>query len=295
MKPPCFKFAGPDTLDGVLAAMAEHGDEARVLAGGQSLVPLMNLRMLRPAVLVSINNCVELDAIAVDDEKLTILAGARQWNVQTHPGIQADWPLLSHALRFVGGRSNRNRGTVCGSLAHADPLAEVPAAITALDGEMEIRGPDGTRRVAACNFYLGPLENCLAPEEVLVSVSMPRQSDRTYGQFDEMGNRKHGFALAGVAARLTLTDEGACQDVRIVVMGGHAVAQRVSEAEASLEGVKLEGRRIDEAASVFAAVVKMAGDFHADEHYRASLAGTLLKRNLERIQADFERDNRGVA
>ncbi len=278
MKPAAFSFRAPRELDGVLAEMAAHGEEARILAGGQSLVPLMNLRMLQPAVLVSINDCPDLDYVRAEEEGIVIGAAARQWDVERHPLVREACPLLADALQYVGGRSNRNRGTVCGSLAHADPLAELPTVALALEATMIANGPGGRRAVPARDFFLGALENCLEPEEVLEAVRFPRRAAGERACFLESGNRKHGFALAGVAVTLSLDADGRCRSPRLAVMGGESIARRLAEPEARLEGERPEPALLAEVARIAEGSVQMAGDFHADSAYRAHLVGVLLQR-----------------
>lgn len=282
MKPAAFSFRAPRELEGVLAEMAEHGEDARILAGGQSLVPLMNLRMLQPAVLVSINDCAELAYVREEQDDVVIGAAARQWEVEHDPAVLRHCPLLAEALQYVGGRSNRNRGTVCGSLAHADPLAELPTVALALGATMVVNGASGRRSVPAGGFFVGALENCLAPGEMLEAVRFPKDADGRRSCFLESGNRKHGFALAGVAVSLELDDEGRCRRPRVAVMGGESIARRLEEVEASLEGARPVPALLREVGRLAEGGVEMVGDFHADRAYRAHLVGVLLQRAISR-------------
>lgn len=282
MKPAAFSFRAPRELEGVLAELAAHGEDARILAGGQSLVPLMNLRMLQPAVLVSINDCAELAYLREEPDQLVIGAAARQWDVENDPAVHRHCPLLAEALRHVGGRSNRNRGTVCGSLAHADPLAELPTAALALEATMVVNGPAGRRDVPAAAFFLGALENCLGPEEMLEAVRVPKDAGARRSCFLESGNRKHGFALAGVAVSLELDGESRCRGARVAVMGGESIARRLGEVETALEGERPEPALLAEVGRQAEGSVEMAGDFHADRAYRAHLVGVLLQRAIRR-------------
>lgn len=285
MKPAKFDFKAPDTLAAVVDALAEYGEESRILAGGQSLVPLMNLRMLQPEVLISINNCPDLSYIREAEGDITIGAAARQWDVETHSAVRKHLPLLAQALGYVGGRSNRNRGTVCGSLAHSDTLAELPVAAVVLDAGMIVNGPRGRRTVPSSEFFLGPLETCVEPDEILEAVTFPKCRAGTFGQFAELGIRNHGFAVSGVGVAIHFDDKGTCETVRIAAMGGHEVAQRPSPVEAFLTGRVLDARISAEAGRLLADTVDMASDIHADSDYRAGLAGTLLTRSLAEIAA----------
>ncbi|MEX2631004.1 MAG: xanthine dehydrogenase family protein subunit M [Tistlia sp.] len=285
MKPAAFEFRSPRALDEVLLELREHGEDARILAGGQSLVPLMNFRMLQPAVLVSINDCAELSYIREEEDGVLCGALARQWDVENHPGARRSCPLLAEALRHVGGRSNRNRGTVCGSLTHADPLAELPAVALALDAVMLVNGPSGRREIAAADFFVGALENCLQPQEMLEATRFPRQPRGVRSAFLEMGNRKHGFALAGVALELGIED-GKCSSVRIAVMGGESTARRLHRTERQLLGSPVDAATRREMGRLATQEVEMAGDFHADGAYRKQLAGVLVERALAEAAAE---------
>ncbi|MBB3066991.1 FAD binding domain-containing protein [Limibacillus halophilus] len=280
MKPAKFDFRAPGTLEAVLEDLATYGEDARILAGGQSLVPLMNLRMFQPEVLISINACPDLAIVQETDREIVIGAAVRQWDVETHPVVREHCPLLVQALKFVGGRSNRNRGTVCGSLAHSDTLAELPIVAVVLGAQMVVNGSRGRRAVAAEDFFLGPLETCIQPDEMLECVTFPKRGAGEFGHFSELGIRNHGFAVSGVGVTVRFDDRATCADIRIAVMGGHDVAQRPSATEQFLKGRALDDTAVEEAGRLMMAEVEMAADIHADSDYRASLAGTLLTRSL---------------
>lgn len=279
MKPAPFEFEAPTDLANVLDLLAIHGEDARVLAGGQSLVPLMNLRMVQPALLISINRCDELDIIAREDGRLVIGARVRQATAEENDLVRQDCPLLAKALPYVGGQANRNRGTVCGSIAHADPLAELPAVALALDAEMHVASTSGTRRIAAADFFLGELDTALEPGEFLQSVAFERQGTDERSVFLELGNRQHGFAVAGLALRLAMQD-GRCTLARIAVLGGGATAMRLPAAEAALDGAAIDDNAIAAAVAALQAAVDPPHDVHADADYRRQTLGVLLERAL---------------
>lgn len=285
MKPAAFEFRAPTTLNGVVGELRQHGEDARILAGGQSLLPLMNFRVLQPAVLISINDCPELDYVLDNGDAIVCGALARQWDVEHDPAVRRACPLLAAALGYVGGRSNRNRGTVCGSLAHADPLAELPAVALALDAVMLVNGPAGRREIPAADFFVGALENVLEPDEMLEAVRFPKQPQGTRSAFLEMGNRKHGFALAGVAVEIALGPDGRCGSARLAVMGGESTPRRLRRVEEQLLGALLEPPLLRAAASLVEEEVAMAGDVHADAAYRKRLAGVLVERALGGLAA----------
>jgi len=279
MKPASFDFRAPAELAGVLDQLAAYGDDARILAGGQSLVPLMNLRMVQPAVLISINKCDDLDTIARKDERLFCGARVRQAAAEENELVRQDCPLLAAALPYVGGQANRNRGTVCGSIAHADPLAELPAVALALDAEMHVASKSGTHCIAAEDFFLGELDTALKPGEFLQAVAFKRQLSTERSTFLELGNRRHGFAVAGLALRLEIED-GSCTMARIATMGGGAVAQRISSAEAVLEGAAIDETVIVAAVAALRAALDPPHDVHADADYRRHALGVMLDRAL---------------
>lgn len=244
----------------------------------------MNLRMLQPEVLVSINDCEELTWIRDEGTSFSIGAGARQWDVETHPDIITHCPSLASALGYVGGRSNRNRGTVCGSLAHSDTLAELPVVAAALGARLTINGPSGRREVSPAEFFLGPLETCLEPDEMLEFVTFPKRAASEFSHFSEIGVRKHGFAVSGVCANLTIGEDKKCVAARIAVMGAMTVAARATEVEQFLDGAELQPQTIVDAGRLLSESLEMASDIHADSEGRASLAGELLCRSLAVIE-----------
>lgn len=279
MKPAPFAFCAPDDLAGVLDALAEHGEDARILAGGQSLVPLMNLRLVRPEMLISINRCGDLDYLRLEDERLVCGARVRQAEAEESDLVQRETPLLAMALPYVGGQANRNRGTVCGSLAHGDPLAELAAVALALDGEMRIAAKSGSRTVAADEFFLDGLTTAVEPGEMLQAVAFQRQGADERSAFLEMGNRQHGFAVAAVAVRLSLNG-GRCAFARIAMLGAGPTPRRVKEAEATLSGTEINSAAIERAVAAARGAVEPPGDLHADSDFRRHVLTTLLDRAL---------------
>lgn len=260
--------------------MAAYGDDARVLAGGQSLVPLMNLRMARPEMLVSINRCAELDYVRQENDHLVVGALVRQADAERHAAVQESCPLLAAALPYLGPQANRNRGTVCGSLAHADPLAELPAVALALDAEMIVVCTGGKRWVPATDFFLGELTTAIEPDEVLSAVAFQRQQVDEHSVFLEVGNRRHGFAVAGLALRWHMTDEE-CDFARIAMIGAGATACRIPQAEQVLVGTGVDDVAISRAVEAARATVEPTSDVHADADYRRHVLGVLLKRGLQ--------------
>ena len=279
MKPAPFSFVAPESLDEVVQALAEHGDDAQILAGGQSLVPLMNLRLARPEVVVSINRCHELDYIRLVDDRLVIGALVRQIDAETSPLVQAECPLLAKALPHVGLPATRNRGTVCGSLAHCDPLAELPAVALALEADLVLTSAAGERRVPAHDFFVAEMTTCIEPGEVVSAVTFARQDPSERSAVREVSNGGHVFPVGGVALRWA-SSEGVCTMARIAAFGVGSVAQRLDDAESALVGSDLGPAAIAAAVAAARSEVDPTGDIHADAGYRRHLVGVLLERGL---------------
>ncbi len=282
MKAPPFQYADPDGVADTVALLAELGDEAKVLAGGQSLVPLLNFRLAQPRYLVDINRVAELDYIRPLDGGLTLGALARQRAVERSELVRERCPLLREAIQHVGHVQIRNRGTVGGSLAHADPAAELPAVVTALAGHLRVRGPSGERVLNADEFFLGYLTTALAPDELLVAVELPAWPAEAGSCFLEFS--RHGdFATVGVAAILALDDDGRVERAGLALIG---VGGMPFNATALVEEV-LRGERPDEAAlravgERVGAAVQPDSDIRAPADYRKHLANVLTRRALQK-------------
>jgi CO/xanthine dehydrogenase FAD-binding subunit len=286
LKPASFDFHAPRSLDHVLALLGDHGEDCRILAGGQSLVPLLNLRMLQPAVLISINECAELSYIRETPSAIVCGALTRQIEVERSELVQRDVPLLAKAARLIGGMANRNRGTVCGSLAHADPLAELPAVALALDATFVVNGKGGRREVAAVDFFLSELSTCIEPGEMLEAVRFPKRAAGERATFLELGNRRHGFAVAGLAVQLNFDGNKKCIGARVAALGAGAVALRLRGTEEILRGNSLAPDIIDDAAEAAYRDVDPPSDIHADAAHRRHLVRTLLSRAVNEIVAN---------
>ena len=273
MKPASFRYARPDTLDGALSLLGTGGEDVKILAGGQSLVPMLNLRLLRPTVLVDLNGLVELERVAPDPGGgITIGALVRHARLTQDSLVRERAPLLAEAARHVGHGAIRNRGTLGGSLAHADPAAELPAALLALDSQMILHGPKGARSVVAAEFSRGLLTTALAPGEILTEVRVPPHG-RAWG-FAEVARRSGDFALAGVAAVLDRPhgSTGPCVSARIVGFGVGDRPMRFREAERVLTTTPP-----DPAAAGAAVACDPPADVHASSAYRRHLAAVLTE------------------
>lgn len=282
MKPAAFRYRRPGSVEEAVAELAATGGDARPLAGGQSLVPAMNFRLSTPSVLVDLNRVEEMAFVRKVDDELRIGAMTRQRKAETHPEVAASAPLLAEALGWVGHPQIRNRGTVGGSLAHADPAAELPAVLLALGGRCRLVGPGGERWVAADDFYTGLFGTACAEDELLVEVALPTARERTGGAFEEAARRHGDFALAGVAAWMALDGGDRCETVRLGLVGLGPRPDQAREAAGLLEGEPPGPEALAAAARRVAEAIDPPEDVHATAAYRRRLAETLARRALER-------------
>ena len=285
MKPAAFDFYAPESKEEVLSLLATYGDDARLLAGGQSLVPLMNMRILRPGVIISLNRCRQLAYLREEDDVVVCGAMIRQAEAEETVLLRDQVPLLAAALPYVGVRASRNRGTVCGSLAHADPLAELPSVAAALEATFVINGPNGRREVAADEFFVSELATCIDTGEMLSEVRFPKTAPDGREVFLEVGNRAHGFAVVGIAAYFEIATDNRCDKARLAAMGMGATTVRLTETEQALEGQVLSEEVVLAATESAGDAVDPADDIHASADYRRHLAGVLVKRVLDRLCA----------
>lgn len=280
MKPAPFQYFAPATVDAAHELLKEHGETCRIIAGGQSLVPMLNMRIIQPEVLISINHCPDLNYIRVTTDAVSFGAAARQATAEESEAVARHCPLLAATLPFVGGAANRNRGTICGSLAHADPLAELTATAVALDAEFIISRAGSRRTVPATRFFLSALTTCIEPGEMLEEVRFPIISTDLRCAFTEVGNRKHGFALVGIAAQFSLDETGRCTDVRLAGIGLGAKPMRLSECERLVTGNAPSDALFKAAGAAACTASEAEDDIHADASYRRSLAGVMVTRAL---------------
>ena len=280
MKLPYVEYEAPTTIAEAVDLLAEHEDEASVLAGGQSLIPLMALRLARPAVLIDINGLSELSLVAVTDGRVTIGAMTREYVAEDSATVGDTVPLLAAALPLIGHEAIRSRGTIGGSLAHADPAAELPAVALALDAEFVVRGRAGERVVPAADWFEGYLATSRRPDELLTEVRFPAAGPGTGVAFLEVARRHGDFAIVGVAVSLTLAD-GAISDARLAFAGVSDVPVRVAEAEDLLTGERPSAELFAEAARVATAGLDPPADLNGSSEYRKQVAAALVRRGLQ--------------
>jgi len=287
MKPAPFEYLAPESLDAVLDLLAHRGGEAKLLAGGQSLIPVMNFRLAQPSLLVDLNRLRDLDYLREDAGGLRIGAMTRQRKLERDPLVPRLAPLLSEAVPFIAHPQIRNRGTVGGSLAHADPAAELPAVAVALDARFRLQRTGGERWVEARDFFAGLFATVLEPDEMLVEVALPPPPPRTGWAFLEVARRHGDYAQVGIAARVTLDDSGRCREVRLVYLSVGDGPVEAREAARMLAGTDLSDEAIA-AASEKASRDEMdpTGDIHASADFKRHLARVLTGRALRQA---FER------
>ncbi|MDQ3875352.1 MAG: FAD binding domain-containing protein [Actinomycetota bacterium] len=277
VKPPPFEYDAPTSLDEALALLAAHGDEVKVLAGGQSLLPLLNFRLVRPARLLDLNRVAELAYLRSDDGRLRIGSMVRSRTLERSREA-GNSPLLQEAVGYSGHPQIRNRGTVGGSCAHADPAAELPCALLALDARLRLRSLRAERVVHADEFFVSTFTTALRPDELLVEVEVPAQQRRTGTAFLEHA-RVHGdFALAGAAAVVTVGDDGVVERAALSLLGVADRPVRRADAERALAGRPFGADGAREAAAVAVAGLEPLSDLRASGAYRNALAQELVRR-----------------
>src|SRR5690242_21340241 len=267
MKLPPFEYEAPEAVSGVVDLLAEHGDEASVLAGGQSLIPLLALRLAYPEVLIDINGIAELSGVSAEDGRVAIGATTREYVAEESEIVAEAVPLLAAALPFIGHEAIRSRGTIGGSLAHADPAAELPAVARALDAEFVVRGQPGERVIPAAEWFEGYLTTSRRPDELLVEVRFPAAGRGTGSSFHEVARRHGDFAMVGLATSMVLAG-GVISDARLAFAGMSDVPVRATGAAALLVGERPAAQLFDEAARRATEDIDPPADLHGSADYR---------------------------
>jgi carbon-monoxide dehydrogenase medium subunit len=279
MKPPPFEYSCPHSLAEAVGLLAEAGDEAKLLAGGQSFVPLLNFRLASPRLIVDLNRVAELSYVSADDGWLRLGAMTRTRELETSDVVRRANPLLNHAAHWIGHVQIRNRGTVGGSVAHADPAAELPALCVLLDADFKVHGPSGERTVKAAGFFRGLMSTELSAEDVLTEVAVPVVPEGARWGFREFAPRRGDFAVAGAACTVTPAPDGSVGNARLVVFGATGAPVRCTTAEQQLEGRKVDASVLDQ---VTAAVRQQLGQVDGGQSgYQREVAEVMLRRALE--------------
>ncbi len=281
MKPAPFKYIAASSLDHALSLKAEYGDDARFLAGGQSLIPAMNFRLSRPSVLIDINRLSDLAGVdRSEGNDIRVGALTRYRDLERNRDFLAACPLFADALPHIAHPQIRNRGTIGGNLSHADPASELPALAVAMQARMRIKSEAREREVVAAQFFQGLLTTDIEADEMLVGVIFPPLAPRTGTSFMEVARRRGDFALAGVAAMVTLDQEGRCAAVRLALCGVGETPVDASQAVSALVGKRCTGAAIDDVIAGVQEVIEPAGNVHASPDYQRHIAGVLAKRAL---------------
>jgi CO/xanthine dehydrogenase FAD-binding subunit len=279
MKPPVFDYERPPTLRAALEALSRHGSKAKLLAGGHSLIPSLNLRMISPARLIDVSRLTELQYIVEEYGQIRIGALTTHNTILRSPIVAANCPIMTEAYAHVANHSIRNHGTIGGNLCHNDPAFEIPLIVVLTGGSMIARSARSTRTIAADRFFKAPYATDLSSEEMLTEIRVPRLPPGHGYAFLEISQRYGDRSLIAAGCLLTLR-YGSCRDVRIGIRNAVHNVFRLGSAEAKLEGKTLSAALIDAAAEAAAAELTPAGDLHADEAYRRDLAATLTRRVL---------------
>jgi carbon-monoxide dehydrogenase medium subunit len=285
MKSPAFDYACPTTLAEAISLLASHEGEARALAGGQSLVPMLAFRLAAPTLLVDLNRVSELRYIKIEDDGVRLGAMVRWRQIEDDARLAKSHPLLVAAVKHVAHYQIRNRGTIGGSLAHADPAAELPGIAVTCEADIAAVGAAGRRVIKAADFFLGPLTTALRPEEIVVELCLPPWPVRRRWGFEEFSRRRGDFAMAAAAVYYDRQPDGKAANAHVGVIGVGDRPQRLAEVEAILNGCVIEPATIAVAERAAAAVVTAADDIHASAAYRRALAGTMVERALKRAAA----------
>lgn len=287
MKPPAFKYVAARTVDEAIRHLTSYGEGAKVLAGGQSLTPMLNFRLLHPEVLVDINRVKELDFCSETDGCLRIGALTRHRTVASSKLISEKWPVLSAAAAEIAHPAIRNRGSFGGSLAHADPAAEFPMVALLLDAEMKIASAAGTRTIKARDFFVSYLTTALQDGEILTEIEIPPLPANTGWGFEELSRRPGDFAIAAAVATVTMKGRK-CIEARISMAGVGPTALRAPAAEAMLKNQDLSSDLLEQAASKASEATDPSNDLHATSNFRRHVAGVLVRRVLKNAAQRME-------
>jgi carbon-monoxide dehydrogenase medium subunit len=293
LKPSQFEYFAPESLEEVVSLLEQYGDEAKILAGGQSLIPLLALRLAIPGVVIDVNRVASLDYIHDEGDVVRVGALTRHRAIEKHSDLAQRCPMISDAVSLVGHVAIRNRGTVGGSMAHADPASEWPAIALALDAEIDAVGPKGKRTIPADAFFLSFLMTALEPDEIATEIRFRIPPGRVGSSFLELARRHGDFAVAGAGGLLGLSDDGSVKDARVVLIGVGATALRIDDAERALTGRPPDKEAFEDALKAVNDAIDPTGDVHGSAEFRRSIAGVLTRRSLQAAADRVEGGDRG--
>lgn len=280
MKAANFDYVRAASLEQICELLEENGPQSKLIAGGQSLVPMLAMRLTKPAILIDVNDVEELKGISVQGDKLVIGGGTRQYMIEASKHIGEVCPLVQQALYWVGHPQTRNRGTIGGSLVHADPSAELPLASLMLDAEIILRNADGEEAMPVSEFFLAPLVTALQPDQCVVRIEFPLWTGRVGSSFHEVSPRRGDFAMVSAGAQIQLDDDGRCTRAAIGLGGVAATPIRVEGVEEALNGQVLKASELRDIARLAAEEIEPEADLHASAEYRLDVACTLIERAI---------------
>jgi len=280
MKPAPFKYIAATSLDQALALKAEHGDEAKFLAGGQSLIPAMNFRLARPTILIDINGIEPLCGVRTSEAATRVGPLTRYRALQRDAAFVGLFPLIGEALPHIAHPQIRNRGTIGGNLSHADPASELPAIAVALRARLHVQSAKRARSVAAADFFVSALTTDLGADEMLTGIELPLHGPRTGSCFMEVARRRGDFAIVGVAAQVTLNENQACSDIRLSLCGVGETPVDASTAASIMIGHSPAEEMFRDVAASVQTMIEPSGSVHATADYQRHLAGVLTERAL---------------
>jgi CO/xanthine dehydrogenase FAD-binding subunit len=280
VKPAPFSYHEPNSTEEALGLLQEHGDDGKLLAGGQSLVPLLNFRLARPDHLIDLNRIGSLAGISRRDGVLRIGAMTRQAALERSSLVARHWPLLNEAIEQVAHAQIRNRGTVGGSIAHADPAAELPVALSALDARFRVRSSRGERTIGAEEMFVTQLTTTMEPDELLTEIEVPAVPAQTGAAFLEFARRHGDFALGGAAALITVDESGVCVGARLVLLAAAPTPVRAAQAEEVLTGSRIDEDSARAAGREATRGIAPTGDIHGSSDYRRELIEVMVRRAI---------------
>ncbi len=293
MKPAKFEYFAPTSLAEALELLGEHGDDAKVLAGGQSLMPMLNMRLAQPKVVIDINRVPGLDYISpTPEDGLAIGALTRQRTVEKSDVIRERIPVLAAAIPSIGHFQIRNRGTVGGSISHADPAAELPAICLALGGELVLSSASDQRVLKAEDFFLAPLTTAIRPEELLTEIRLPARTEEWRWGFEEVCRRQGDFAMVGAVSLLQMDGGGVCKSACITMFGVGGTPLRISRAEEALLGNPISDNALREVSQIVSEELDPDSDIHASAAYRKEVGGVIARRTVEAAINSVNGDDR---
>jgi len=293
MKPAPFEYHAPDSLEQALDLMSQHAGEGKILAGGQSLVPAMNFRVAQPSVLIDLNRVGELSYIREADNAMSIGAMTRERHLEFDSSVAKRIPLLTEVMPFIAHPQIRNRGTIGGSIVNADPAAELPVLMLALSARLKARNASGERWIAAQDFFVDMFTTALEPDEILVEIELPFMPSRTGWSFMEVAPRAGDYALMGVAALVTMDENGKCKQVKLVYLNAGEGPMEAKEAAKLLQGENLNDKLIESAALLASEKeITPFGNIHTSSEFQRHLAKALtkntLKQALQRAESNLQ-------